>query len=240
MLAAISSLLMLPVSTLLWRYVPKLAYLQFPWRWLTVLAAAFAILVASATRFRTKLFWFVVLCFCAATLALSVKVKWRRDDVSIVQQRFSSGSGYFATTNFTPIGADRGWLEEHAPLLQRVDKNGALAGLDDAHVQISEWSTERKIFSVQAKEEITLALKLLNYPAWQVSINGQPASAGSFKQTGQMLITVPDGEHRIEVRFRRTRDRTIGGLISVGSLAVLLTLTGTIWRRGPSRDPRTS
>jgi hypothetical protein len=121
-------------------------------------------------------------------------------------------------------------------LLQRVDKNGALAGLDDAHVQISEWSTERKVFSVQAREKVTLAIRLLNYPAWDVSIDGQPATAESFDRNGQMLINVPEGEHGIDVRFRRTRDRMIGGVISAVSLFFLCAATGANWWRQRKRQ----
>ena len=128
---------------------------------------------------------------------------------------------------------------EHEPLLQRVGQNGDLVALDDVKVQVGTSSAERKVFWVQSKQEITLALKLLNYPAWEVLINGQPAGVRSFANNGQMLVTVPEGEHAIEVRFRRTRDRTIGGVISLVSLVILLITTWICWH-GQNRKTKTA
>jgi hypothetical protein len=231
MLAIVSSLLMFPVSKLLWRYLPTLAFLQFPWRWLIVLSMCWAALVAAAIASRPKLFWVVVPLVCAAALVLSLKVGWGGHDVSVVAQKFASGAGYFSTTNFTPAGANRFTLDENAPRLQRVDEKGELIALKDVTVQISEWSAQRKHFSVQAKEEITLAVKLLNYPAWEVSIDGRPTTVESLKNNGQILINLPEGEYGIDLRFRRTRDRTIGGLISAGSVILFLIVGGILWRR---------
>ena len=225
-LAVVSSVMMFPLSKLLWRYLPGLVFLQFPWRWLTVLALAFAALVGSVMKFRSKTFWVVAGITCAAVLTLSLKAGWGGHDVAAMTEKFSSGSGYFSTTNFTPVGANRFTLQEHAPLLQRVDDKGELVELRDVTAQVGEWSAERKRFWVQAKEEVTVAVKLLNYPAWQVLVDGRPAAVDSFEKNGQMLITLPEGEHGIDIRFRRTRDRTIGGVISAASMILLLMATG--------------
>jgi hypothetical protein len=237
-LALVSSLLMFPVSTILWRHLPKLQFLQFPWRWLTVLTVAFAVLVASAAPVKSKFLLLVAVFICASAVALSIKVKWAGHDVPTVAEKFASQAGYFATTNFQPIGSNRFALEEHAPLLRKVDESGDLVDADELKLQIDRWSVEQKIFSATTRREALLALKLLNYPAWQVFIDGQSGRAQSFKGTGQVLVTVPAGNHRVEVSFRRTRDRTIGGVISIVSLIVLLTLTGTIWWRERSRKLR--
>lgn len=229
-LAVVSSVMMLPLSKLLWRHLPGLVFLQFPWRWLTVLALAFAAVVASVIKFRSKTFWVAAVITCAAVLTLSLKVGWGGHDVAVMTQKFVSGNGYFSTTNFTPVGANRFTLEEHAPLLQRVDDKGELTELRDVTAQVGEWSTERKHFWVQAKEEVTVAVKLLNYPAWQVLVDEQTAKVDSFRKNGQMLITLPEGKHGIDIRFRRTRDRTIGGVISGASLIVLLAITVALWR----------
>ena len=230
LLAVVSSFLMLPLSRILWRYLPTLEFLQFPWRWLIVLTVSWAALISAAIKFRSKLFWFAAAFVCGAALALSLKVGWGGHDVSTVAQKFASESGYFSTTNFTPLGANRFTLEEHAPLLQRADEKGELLPLQDASAQVTQWSAERKQFSVQARSETTLAIKLLNYPAWEVLVDGRPADVELFKKNGQMLITVPPGTHAVDLRFRRTRDRAIGGAISAASVILLLIVSGVLWR----------
>jgi hypothetical protein len=48
-----------------------------------------------------------------------------------------------------------------------------------------------------------------------VQIDGREIQAGAGPDTGQMLVTLPPGAHRVAVRFRRTWDRTAGIAISV-------------------------
>ena len=47
-LVAVSIILMFPVTTAVWTYLPKLRYVQFPWRWLLVLDVPFAFCLAAA------------------------------------------------------------------------------------------------------------------------------------------------------------------------------------------------
>jgi hypothetical protein len=77
-----------------------------------------------------------------------------------------------------------------------------------------------------------LALRLFNYPAWRVEVNGQPVANSTRAVTGQMLIPVQAGENRVQIMFTRTWDRTLGGFISVVT-ALLLALFVALRRKRP-------
>jgi hypothetical protein len=47
-------------------------------------------------------------------------------------------------------------------------------------------------------------------------------SAASDPTTGQLLVPVPSGTHRLTVRFTRTWDRTVGGIVSILFLVMIL------------------
>lgn len=232
-LAIVSSLFMFPVSRFLWDYLPKLQFLQFPWRWLIVLTVAFAALVTSVTAANKKMLWFVSVCIFAAAITLSTRVYWGGKDASAVASRITSGLGYRSTTNFHPLGTNRVALDENAPRIQKLAPDGKLVDAD-MRLQIDRWSAEHKVFSAITDEEVTLGIKLLNYPAWQGFVDGQPGRLQSFEATGQILVTLPPGDHRVELVFQRTRDRKWGGVISVISLAMLVAAGAAIWwpRRG--------
>ncbi len=53
-------LLLVPLSSPLWHYTPQLAYMQFPWRWLLVLAPVAALFVSGSIAHRTRTSWLVV------------------------------------------------------------------------------------------------------------------------------------------------------------------------------------
>jgi len=69
---------------------------------------------------------------------------------------------------------------------------------------------------------VTLALRLVNYPAWEITVDGRKAQPGSAAMTAEMLLPLTAGSHQVEVRFRRTWDRTAGDAISVLSAIGLI------------------
>jgi hypothetical protein len=99
---------------------------------------------------------------------------------------------------------------------------------------MDKWLPERKDFRIETAEPVTLALRLLNYPAWTVQIDGVTVDPASQPGIARMLVSVPTGQHRVEVNFRRTWDRTAGAAISGFSL-ILLAGCAAFVRRG--RNP---
>ncbi len=69
---------------------------------------------------------------------------------------------------------------------------------------------------------MTVNLKLLAYPAWQASVNGKPAALQDNPQTGQIMMVLPAGASRTEIKFAQTWDRAVGAEISIGSGVVLI------------------
>jgi hypothetical protein len=111
----------LPISLLVWNLLPKLRFLQFPWRWLVVLEAPMAIFAASAVWPREGAGkaghpWLriaVVSVSCVIFLAFTVftgKVFFQVcDDEDAVQPMFAaygSGAGFTGTDEYAPPGAD--------------------------------------------------------------------------------------------------------------------------------------
>jgi hypothetical protein len=98
-------------------------------------------------------------------------------------------------------------------------------------ISIDKWLAEHKSFRVDTSQPVTLALRLLNYPAWEVRINGAAVNPGSEPGIARMLVQVPAGRHRVEVDFSRTWDRTAGAAISACSTILLIGLAVSIGGR---------
>jgi len=62
-------------------------------------------------------------------------------------------------------------------------------------------------------------LRLLDYPAWSITLNGKPVSARHPQESEQMIVAVTAGDTELHIDFTRTWDRTAGGWISIASLA---------------------
>jgi hypothetical protein len=81
----------------------------------------------------------------------------------------------------------------------------------------------------------------VNYPAWEVRVNGKDVKAETAEMTGQMLVPLPPGGHQVEVRFRRTWDRATGDAISLLSALGLMVYAWSARKRigGSANFPAT-
>ena len=211
--AVAAMLLNFSFTIFLWTYLPELRYLQLPWRWLLCLNVAFALHVTMASRR-----WVVRALVCIAML-LVLGLVWHRiqapwwekaEDFALMLTSQKSGAGYEGTDEYVPVGADS----------YEIKQDASLVGLEDGspdqvrQIQIHRWNAESKLFTVEVSQPEQLVLRLFNYPAWRVTVNGHEVTTAMRDVTGQMLIPVQAGQNRVQITFTRTWDRTLGAIVS--------------------------
>src|SRR6266850_7160851 len=138
-------------------------------------------------------------------------------DIEEMSDAISEGMGYEGTDEYVPAGADPSELNKDQP--QIADSSGRPMRTDDA-----DWRPAEKQFVVRADRPALLILRLFNYPAWEVMVNGRRVEAQTTEVTGQMEIPVATGRNDVRIHFARTVDRTIGGVVSFFSLGLMLAL----------------
>jgi hypothetical protein len=218
--SAACALLLSSVTLLLYRYLPELRYVQLPLRWLLCLNVGFALFVTMSSR----RWWFRVFA-CVAMLAVlafvwhRVQPPWWDDsgDVADMEARQKDGSGYDGIDEYVPDGVDVYEIKKDA---RRVTYEGN----GSSRIRITQWGPESKSFSANLSQPGKLVVKLFHYPAWKVDVNGRPVQTGMLPVTGQMVISAGAGDNQVEINLARTRDREIGGLISFGTVILILAL----------------
>jgi len=228
--AFVAVLLNFSLTFFLWERLPELRYLQLPWRWLLCLNVAFAFFVTMAWRR-----WMVRALICVVMLLLlgfvwrRVQVPWweKAEDFAQMLDNQQSGAGYEGTDEYVPVEADPYEINKDAP---RVALDDSATADQILRVRIQRWKAESKLFTAEVSQPGPLVLRLFNYPAWRVEVNGQMAATTTRAVTGQMLIPVQAGENRIQITFTRTWDRTLGGIVSAVT-ALLLVINLALRRR---------
>ena len=212
----LAALAMFSITNFFWQHLPKLRFVQLPWRWLLCLNAVLAVLLTMATRR-----WSSRVLTCVGLLAVVVVAGYRIQppwwdtaaDIEEMHEAISDGTGYEGTDEYVPAGADASELNKDQPLV--IGPSGRLVRTD-----IAEWRPVDRHFVILATTSELLTLRLFNYPAWEVTVNGERVATQTAEVTGQMIIPVASGRSDIRIHFGRTRDRTVGGLISVLSLSL--------------------
>ena len=239
LLATVSTALMLHFTSVVWQLLPKLRFVQFPWRWMSILTIPFVyFLSAAVARRRFRWLWIAAtLVLLTGTAAfLAQHTWWDDEDFSTLRATIASGEGFDGTDEYDPIGDDHYNLPAKAPIARVLPPEDAESPAPNftAKIVIERWTPERKIVRVESAQPARLALRLLNYPAWQVQVNGASVQPTSAEDTDQMIVVTPPGKSRIDARFVRTLDRTVGGVLSVLSSLLAAAL---LLRQPRARQP---
>jgi len=248
-LVPILVLLQLPFTAPIWNALPKLQFLQFPWRWLTVLATPYAIFLAAATPLGTRrariwssVAWAAVLIgFSVASTQLFFQACDDEDQVSAQFSDFQTDTGVAGTDEYAALGSDNTLVATGLPDACQVsdptqelgepDKDSGdipvwypEQGSCDATYSAQLWQTEHKRLQVDSDDDGFLILRLRRYPAWAISVNGSPVSSQGTRDDGLIEIPISAGQSNIEIRWTTTPDVLWGRRISLISLAALLLL----------------
>jgi hypothetical protein len=237
LLAGLATVLMLRFTSILWVLLPKLRFVQFPWRWMSLLAVVFAVFLGNAMgRKGWGWVWAVVtLALIGGTAVVLVeRAWWDTEDIPALREALAKGEGFDGTDEYDPTGDDHTNIPTKSPEAAVVDTDSTPGPNSIPKIHVDRWSPEDKEVSVSSREGFFLALRLLNYPAWRAEVNGAAVTPRRGDDFSQMIVPVPAGESHVRVRFTRTRDRTLGGSISLASLLLVVWL-GARRRPGGSR-----
>jgi hypothetical protein len=229
-------LLMARPASFLWIHLPKLQFVQLPWRWLLALNVPLALAAAVSIRR-----WWLRGLICATALGLLLVLAYRVqtpwwDKIGDLQEMVDNqheGIGNEGTDEYVPADADPDEVDQKAPL---AAFDGEFGREEDGRTQIhvQEWNAELRKLAVTTKTRGQVVLRLFNYPSWRVTVNGHPVNPQSTTPGGQLLIPVAAGESQIQIRFIAGNDRRIGIVISVCALALIIVWFALL-RRSPLR-----
>ena len=190
---------------------------------MSVLAVVSACFFAAAIEKRRASIWFASVLLLSVPLAVFLvnETWWDFDEMPTQQAAITNGTGYDGTDEYDPKGDDHLDLPANAPLVKLLPENAEETAHSRAHVQVRSWTTEQRDLHIDAEDSVRVALRLLNYPAWQVEVNGRPVAPERADDVNQMVVPVAPGSSDIRVRFMRTPDRTAGILLSLLSASIV-------------------
>jgi len=213
-----SAVLLLSVSNLLWQHLPKLRFVQLPFRWLLCMNVALAMLLTiAAKRWTSRLLASAVLLGAVILAGYRTQPPWwdTASDIREMSDALADGTGYEGTDEYVPVGADPYELNKSLPLVG--DDAGA-----PVPSEMLAWGQTDKHFTVHAAARQELTVRLFNYPAWEVVVNGKPTETRTTDVTGLIVIHVAAGDNDVRIHFCRTIDRFVGNVVSLISLGLFV------------------
>jgi hypothetical protein len=240
LLSAAAIFMMIRPSSVFWEHLFKLRFVQFPWRWMSILAVPYSCFLAAAMA-RRRAGWIlgaVVIVVSAGTGAFLVQQAWwDSEDIPALREAIANDQGFEGTDEYDPLGDDHSNLPEKAPRIEILPDDKSVGTALRAEVRVLRWSAEQRELEISSERPVRVVLRLLNHPAWHVEVNGRLATPEHTETSGQMTMRLPAGTQHIVVRFARTPDRILGIFVSVTGLLARLALFNAGGQRLLSASP---
>jgi hypothetical protein len=227
LLSAAAAILMIRPSSFFWTYLPKLRFVQFPWRWMAIGAVPHAYFSAAAMmRQRMRWIWCVLVlaAVCGTATLLVKKAWWDSDDIPSLQEAIANDQGFEGTDEYDPVGDDHTNLPDKSARAQVLPAEESGTSAPEAEIRIERWTGEEKVVRVISNEPLRVGLRLLDYPAWRVEVNRKAVTPEHAENNREMIVAIAPGTQRITARFVRTPDRTLGSVVSLLGVLTLLAL----------------
>jgi hypothetical protein len=251
-------LLLVPISASLWRHAPQLAYMQFPWRWLLVLAPVVALLTAGSIARYTRSTWLIaaVAVLCIASIVACSRAFHQfcdeQDNVSSQIALMQDGDGQEGTDEYTPRDDDNAEVDQDMPPV-RVLVDPGVEEPDSGKVQnpeyqpdpsverhatitVTDWSSDHRAVLLNTPAAGYAVFRLMDYPAWTIRRNGAAVTQRPRRDDGLLTIPVPQGRSQIDIRWRTTPDTWIGRAVSLLGLCIF---GFVLWRERRTRERTT-
>ncbi len=220
--------LLTPLSAFVWRHAPELPFLQFPWRFLAVGAAATAVLVALLLpRQRSRSFSItagLLLALLSGWWAHRLYAQPCDDEDAPAHQEalFQDNAGAEPTDEYTPIAADNDSLKSRLPEAWTVDAEDDGPSPGSKVPGIASDPSGSYHFILSSTHAAYLVVRLRQFYGWHVQMDGAMASIHSQRNDGLLAIPLAPGPHRVTVLYRWTWDELLGLLISGTAIAAIL------------------
>jgi len=221
--AAVAVFLLLPLSSFFWGSSSPLKFVQFPWRFLTIVSFAVSFLAGSLMlMFKGKSANFVLPIVLVLIICTSIKffrpVHYLNVDQVAVKNDLSS-IFYLGEGRTTPKWVLVPPLKPPLHKFEFVHGNGEIEG--DRVI-----SSIEHIAQIHAQVQSLVCFHSFYFPGWRVFVDGKETQIYPNNPYGVILFPVLPGEHSVRVVFGSTPVRSIAG---VASWAGLIPLGMAIW-----------
>jgi hypothetical protein len=227
---AVSLFMSTRLSAPLWKIVPGLPFLQFPFRWMVIGSAGVAMLTAATIHLlmrnaKRRAFYTlavalaVIFNFTVSALAIMHAPR----DAEALERRLKRRE----SPEYRPVWWDENYHSE-------FDQTPVVIISGDAIVQATKDEGIEQSYNVTAGAESTLEFRPLYFPGWIARVDGQPVQVQSSSR-GNIQLSIRPGEHSLSLSFEDTWPRRIGKTISGFCILALILMLYLTHRATPRR-----
>ena len=230
-------------SKFIWDIAKPLAYLQFPWRFLTFTALFSSVLVGSLI-YNLKLSFVKIIASVVLLVLLVVSNYklfkpqfWRSDftDLAATSTELISWDVSNSSYEYVPKGVflvkgelgtnviDIGKSELPKEKLELISGN--------ANITKKVISPDELLYTIDAKDKSSIRANVFDFPIWQLTINGKQQKYSSDNKLKYLTFDVPAGISNVQLKFVNTPVRRYANAVTLVSVFLLFLFFFSKWKK---------
>ncbi len=221
-------------SKFIWDNIKPLGYLQFPWRFLTF-TALFSSLLTGAFIYNLRISILKIIFLTIFTVSLLItnlklfKPQYYRTNLTdqiATSKDVISWDVSFSSFEYMPKGVPliRNSLGANAIDINKseIPSNKLEITEGTGNIDLTENTPASIKFSQNNRTDTLVKANIYDFPNWKVYIDGKTIEHKNNNKFNLISFKVPNGTHRVEIKFQNTPLRNISNSISTIMVIVLI------------------
>ena len=229
-------------SKVIWEAIPPLAYLQFPWRFLTF-TALFSSILAGAFVYYLKLpvvkiasGFFLIVLLLIPNLKLFQPQFYRNDltDAQATSKEVINWDVSLSSFEYAPkgvelyrndLGTNQIKIAKFQIPTQQIEP---ISG--NPQITLQKTTPTQNQFQVDSPTASKIRTNIFNFPGWHLKIDGGQAIIDDNNTLKLITFNVPKGNHSVRIEFGNTPVRLLANFISLLGIAYLFIIAIKKWK----------
>lgn len=236
----ISLLMTLLKSKVLWDAIPLLAYIQFPWRYLSAVAVFIPVVVASLfTKDIMKHALIRNSLLVVILIATLLNAQYFKPE-SFLSTSNSSFDDYYYEDPQRIRTTMSSILPDYIPDSLNLDlppvEERVVSDADEMNVLVDD-PHQMLVYVESFDAPSTILFNIADFPGWTTYVDGEE-SPHATTEDGLIEVTVPDKGHQVGVQFQQTTIRIVADVLSLLGLGIVLWFgvnTTKVFSKGSSK-----
>ena len=219
----LSAILMLNVSAPFWNLVPLVDVIQFPWRLLSLVVFASAILAAFVIQKSNQGQIVALIIILAAVISTAVYTK-PKAFVERPDSFYSTNEGTTTVRDeYMPI-----WVFEK-PDFRADQKIEIYQG--DARIISQQIRPAKYNFTIESSSSNKVKVNTIYFPGWQVDVDGTRQTTDYRNKYGLITFELKKGRHEVIIKYGKTPVHLISEIVSLLSFFGIGGYLLYLWRK---------
>jgi hypothetical protein len=213
-----------PLSFPIWTILSPLQKIQFPMRWMAVVAMCGAVVTAAAVHFllkgnflKQRIWSYVSVVFLSLFLLLNFVYIWYPSAfVPIARERFENDMRELPEKENYVFWWSTWSKHEALRVKEKVLAENRVA-------TVTDWQPEERSFTVENGTPTVARIATFYYPRWKATVNNNPVNV-EMDENGAMLIPLPAEKSTVRMFFQEPPAIRIAAIFSIAAWLFIIAM----------------